>query len=395
MTAMRNLDKTLEAFETAFGASPTVVASAPGRVNLIGEHVDYNGGLVFPAAIDRAMTMAAAPNGTNTIQMHSANFGLIWKCDIGKGLKPVDSPTWPNYFLGVYDEVLKRGGELQGLDIALYGDVPRGGGLSSSAAFEVCAAGLLRELLGVQITDRDIALLAQAAENGPFVGVPCGIMDQYISVFGQRDAALVVDCASLEHRVAPFDSGQASIVILNTMKPRALVEGEYARRRRECEAGLAAARQLLDDPSIPNLRALTPGQFDSIRDRLDPGVRRRVRHNVTENQRVLDFEAALSAGDFARAGEILVAGHRSLDEDFEVTCPELNELVEVALSVDGVYGSRMTGGGFGGCTVTLVRPDAAGVLLETAAARYRGPNGDPPESVVTAPADGLRVDRKD
>jgi galactokinase len=278
------------------------------------------------------------------------------------------------------------------MDLAVWGDVPLGSGLSSSAAIEVAMATLLNAVTGAAIPPVEIALLAQAAEHSRFVGVKCGIMDQFISALGREDAALMIDCHSLGFECVGFDSSRAAIVIIDSKKKRGLVDSEYNRRRQECAEGLELVRGLAGC-QFETIRHIPEDVFAAFGAQLPEGARKRLRHNITENARVAECARALESGDFVRAGELLRASHASLRDDFEVSCRELDRIAELADACDGVYGCRMTGAGFGGCAVALARPEAVGAVSEQVSATYHAEFGVYPEIHVTHPCEGATVEQ--
>jgi galactokinase len=374
-------ERTLAAFVSRYGGRPSRWVAAPGRVNLIGEHTDYNEGFVLPAAIDRHVVMAVRPRADRTVNLFAADFDEASSFDLDDfQLDP--RQRWSNYERGVAWALQNAGHQLAGMDVVLSSDVPVGSGLSSSAALEVATACAFQVLSGVEIDGVQRALLCQKAEND-FVGMRCGIMDQYISSLGKRDHALLIDCRSLEYELAPIPAG-CSVVVCNTKKRRGLVDSEYNTRRQECERG---ARLL----GVAALRDVTPAQFEAQADRLDEVTRKRCRHIVTEDQRVLDAVAAMRAGDLARLGELMNASHVSLRDDYQVSCAELDAMVEAAWRQEGVWGARMTGAGFGGCAVSLVREEAAPAFVERVAAEYTRATGLIPEIYVCRAEDGARA----
>jgi galactokinase len=330
-----------ESFQQLYGQKPRLFR-APGRVNLIGEHTDYNDGFVMPVALDFATLVAAAPRADGRLVIRSADFEeeVSYPLD-DRGA--VRAGHWSDYVRGVAVVALRQGLDIQGATLLLQGDVPMGAGLSSSASVEVATALALLSLSDITLSKPDLALLCQRAEN-EFVGMRCGIMDQFISACGQQGHALLVDCRSLETRLLPLSSN-AQVVICNSMVRHELTGGEYNERRQACEEG---ARLL----GVKALRDATPEAVDGLDDEI---LRRRCRHVVAENLRVQSAAEALVRGDFAEFGRLMLESHQSLRDDYQVSCPELDQLVEIARSLPGVYGSRMTGGGFGGCTVSLVR----------------------------------------
>ncbi len=455
-----------EQFRSVFSQAPQWISRAPGRVNLIGEHTDYNGGFVMPAAIERDTRMAAALNiAPNTphsashspthnsqpsthnsfaahcslptvhslshnsqltthnsfaahcslptvhslshnsqptthnsppsslLRLHSLNFNTTCEVDLtDRPLRPCAETenAWANYILAVVDQFLRRGLEIPPMNIAIAGDVPLGAGLSSSAALEVCAAALFNLVTSAGIAPRDLALLAQSAEHSEFVGVRCGIMDQFIAALGRRGAALRIDCHSLEFERVPFDSAAARIMIVDSRKQRGLAGSEYNRRRSECEEGLKKICEL-EGRKFETLRHVPIEVFKRHAGQIPEPARRRVRHNLTENRRVMDFDKALRAGDWTRAGALLYESHASLRDDYEVSCPELDRIVEIARGCPGVFGCRMTGAGFGGCAVALVRPGAVEAAAETITRQYEAATGLCPEIYITSPAEGAEA----
>ena len=334
----------IASFETRFRRTPDLYR-APGRVNLIGEHTDYNGGLVCPIAIDLACYAASAPNRDNILRIYSRQYDEWREFPIGAIPTLAPARLWTDYVIGVARQLnLTRG-----YDVMLSSEVPLGSGLSSSAAIEV-ATGLA---LG-GLPSLDLAQLCRRAEND-FVGLPSGIMDQYASIFGREHSAILLDCRSLQSELVPLP--EVAIVAVNSMVKHELAASAYRTRVDECAA---AARAL---------------GVAALRDATDPGEFPRARHVITENRRVLDFAAASRAGDLAEMGRLLVASHRSLQHDYEVSCPELDFLVNTALEIPGVYGARMTGGGFGGCTVNLMDVGSAELFESRMRASYEAKFG--------------------
>jgi galactokinase len=369
----------VRAFERAFGREPEVVSEAPGRVNLIGEHTDYNGGFVLPVGIDRTVAVAAAVGEGKRVRVYSAEFEA-------RDEWPVDAPRrtgrreWRDYVRGVAWALLDAGYELRGADLAIAGDVPLGAGLSSSAALEVAVAGALCAVSRIEIEGERLALLCQKAEN-QFVGVQCGIMDQLAAACSREGHALLIDCRSLEMEHVPL-SEDTAIVVVDSKVARKLGETAYNERREEC----AAAAQAL---GVESLREAEVGDVD----RLPEALRRRAQHVVSENRRVLEVIEALGAGDAGRLGELMYESHASLRDDFEVSTPELDLLVELASRTDGVIGPRLTGAGFGGCTVNLVEQNAVGRFEAGVVAPYREKTGLACEMMVCRASDGLRMSR--
>jgi galactokinase len=373
-------------FREAARDEPEVVAFAPGRVNLIGEHTDYNDGFVLPAAVDRGVAVAARRVAGDTFTLHAADLGE--SCTFSAHTLARDpAHAWADYFKGVVWALAQRGLDLPACAAVITGDLPQGAGLSSSAAYEVATTLLLSTLGGFGLSPLEIAQLARAAENG-FVGVACGIMDQMASVFGEPGRALFLDCRSLAHEPVALPAG-LEIVVVNSGVRHSLASSAYNERRAACEEGvrsLAAAR-----PGVRALRDVSPDDEAQLFARLPPVVRRRCRHVVSENARVGDAVAALRAGDTARLATVMAASHASLRDDYEVSCPELDLLVELAQPLPGCHGARLTGAGFGGCTVNLVETAAVASFSEAVAAGYRSRTGQAPELYVFAPSAGARV----
>jgi galactokinase len=361
----------IDAFEARYHSTPDL-ARAPGRVNLIGEHTDYNLGLVLPVAIDLDCLVASAPNRQGVLRVYSGNLnqGRQWPLPQIAGLRATGD--WSDYVIGVARQ-LPLG---QGRDLLIHSNVPLGSGLSSSAALEVSTALALGWPDGVP--SLELAKLAQRAEND-FIGLPSGIMDQFASVFGQRNAALLIDCRSLESQPVALPDGVA-IVAVNSMVKHELGQSAYRQRVAECASAAL-------DIQVDSLRDARPEQLELIR---DPVARRRARHVLSENQRVLDFVAASRKGDLREMGRLLVASHHSLRHDYEVTCVELDFLADRAMEIDGTFGARMTGGGFGGCTVNLVDPAAVELFQETLGKAYLEKFGIEPVFYQVRASDGAR-----
>jgi len=371
-------------FAEIFGEEPAAVVRAPGRVNLIGEHTDYNDGYVLPVAIDRSVLVAAAPRDDQQVVIHALDFDESVEFSLDD-IRPDQAQTWSNYQRGVAYFLEERGFELPGLNAVVVGDVPIGSGLSSSAAVEVSMAYTWQVLADFKLSRVELALLCQRAEN-EFVGMNCGIMDQFVSALGQRDHALLIDCRSLDYQPVPLPPG-AAVVVADTMKRRGLVDSEYNTRRQECEEGVRILQRYL--PEVRSLRDVSVDQFKAQSSKLKvQKVRQRCRHVIYENERVLKSVAALRAGDLAAFGRLMNASHVSLRDDYQVSCAELDIMVEAAWKVDGVYGSRMTGAGFGGCTVSLVAEEAIEDFRAQVAAAYEEATGIVPQIYVCRAEDG-------
>jgi galactokinase len=383
-----NIGLIQKTFKELFPQSPTpITVAAPGRVNLLGEHTDYNDGFVFPMAIDNQMVLVGAPNHTNQVHLYSMDFAAhdVFSLD---DIQLTKTNSWSNYIRGVCVMLMNAGYSLEGMNIVLQGNVPQGAGLSSSAALEVATASLIDEIHELRADRIELVKLAQKAEND-FVGVNCGIMDQFISMMGKADHALFLDCRTLEYELIPaqFEKMGYSVVVVNSSVKRGLVDSEYNTRRAQCESAVEALQPHI--PGIKKLRDVTIGHLDLI-NTLPTDLAKRARHVVTENQRVLDGVKALQNSNLKLFGELLYASHESLRDDYEVSCKELDLLVEIARSIPGTLGSRMTGAGFGGCTVSLVAHDAVDDFRTTICEQYSKQTGIKPETFVFKASDGAR-----
>jgi galactokinase len=371
------------AFRERFGPTQQPrVFRAPGRVNLIGEHTDYNLGFVLPVALDMATYIAAAPSADGKLRIYSEDRKEQREFDASSLGGVERTGTWTDYPIGVARELVRAGVGVEGANLLIRSTVPDGGGLSSSAALEVSSA--LALLAGREFDRLELAKLCQRAERN-FVGMPCGIMDQYISVFGRAHSAVEIDCRSLGHRLVELPDG-ITFIAVNTMVKHALSGSAYRDRVRECAAAVEGIAAVY--PGVQSLRDVSPEQFASVAASLPEVVARRARHIVTENARVNRFTEASASGDLTAMGKLMVESHRSLQHDYEVSCVELDSLVDAALAIDGVYGSRMTGGGFGGCTVTLLRVEAAAGFRESIAQAYEQQWGVTPRIYSCEPSEG-------
>ncbi len=356
---MTQKEMVLQAFEKAFGDTKDVrIFFAPGRVNLIGEHTDYNGGHVFPCAISLGTYAAIRKRDDAVMRFYSANFeraGVITTSL--EDLTPSKEAGWTNYPKGVVWAFGQKGHPIAtGFDMAIYGDIPNGSGLSSSASLEVLTGAALRALFGPEeLTNQDLALIGQFSEN-EYNGMKCGIMDQFASAMGKEGNAIFLDTNTLQFEYAPIQLQGMKLMVTNTNKKHSLVDSEYNLRREQCAKALAALQTQLD---IRTLGDLSIEEYEANKERIDDEVcRRRAKHAVYENQRTIEAVAALKAGDVERFGELMNASHVSLRDDYETSCPEADLLAEEAWKLPGVLGSRITGGGFGGCTVSIVKDEA-------------------------------------
>jgi galactokinase len=388
MTTPDRLAAMTNAFAARFGPDEgLVLARAPGRVNLIGEHTDYNGGYVLPMAIERDIAVLGRITGDTRVRLYSLDFDQACEFDVDDHTFD-KAHAWVNYPKGVIRFTREAGIDLRGFDAVIAGDVPVGGGLSSSAAFEVATAKFLLALSGAKLDGVALAKLARRAEN-EFVGVQCGIMDQFVSVFAEENKAVFIDCKSLEHHALPLFGDGFEFVIANSMVKHALGESAYHTRQAECREGLDTLMSILGPRET--LRDVDEGDYRVNRDALRPVVRRRLDHVFSENRRVLEALEAMQATDAARFGQLMNASHDSLRDDYEVSCSELDALVEAARRTSGVLGSRMTGGGFGGCTVSLVHAHSADDFVDAVADAYKKETGYDAEFIRTKAAAGASV----
>ena len=388
MTLTELSNQTAAQFTKVHGHPLRWIAAAPGRVNVIGEHTDYNDGFVLPMAIERYTVIAAAPGKkAGHVTLHSSEKdGKALAIDLGRPMKPFAKGTWANYPAGVIAGFLARGVSFPGFDALIHSTVPLGGGLSSSAALEVATATLLETITGRTLDPVDKALLCQQAEY-QYAGVPCGIMDQFISVMGKKDHLLLLDCRSRKTELVPMRDPSVSLLIVNTNVKHELGSGQYAKRRAQCEA---AAKIL----GLTSLRDATAAALLKAKDRMEEVVFRRARHVIGEIERTPKAAGLLGASDWSAAGQLMYASHASLRDDYEVSCAELDVVVEIAGAIGetgGVFGCRMTGGGFGGCAVALVKTDAVDAISRKIGADYRQKTGIEATLFVSRPAAGATV----
>ncbi|MCM1145755.1 MAG: galactokinase [Blautia sp.] len=381
-------EKVLQKFEELFGDKEGVrVYFAPGRVNMIGEHTDYNGGHVFPCALTIGTYAAARKREDDKLRFYSMNFeklGVVESSIVG--LKPEKEADWTNYPKGVMWAFEKKGFKMPcGLDIVLYGNIPNGSGLSSSASLEVLTGYLLRDLFEFDVTNVDLALIGQYSEN-QFNGMNCGIMDQFASAMGKKDHAIFLDTADLSYEYAPLVLDGAKIIVTNSNVKHKLVDSEYNVRRSECEKALEELQTVVD---IKGLGDLSQEQFETHKSAIKDEVRvRRAKHAVYENQRTIRAVEALKNNDVKLFGELMNASHVSLRDDYQVSCEEIDVLVDEAWKIPGVIGSRITGGGFGGCTVSIVKEEAVAEFQEKVGAAYQEKTGKKADFYVVEIGDG-------
>jgi galactokinase len=372
-----------EAFGERFADAPAPrLFRAPGRVNLIGEHTDYNLGFVLPIAIHLACYTASAPGNDGTLRMYSKNVDQEVSWRISEIEKLPRAGEWTDYPIGVAKELLKLGYPIPQLRMAFYSEVPVGSGLSSSAAIEVSSA--LTFLQGKEIDKTELAKLCQRAER-EFVGVPVGIMDQYVSVFGEAHKAICIDCRSITHAAVTLPP-EVAIIAVNSMVKHDLAQSAYKDRVEQCGHAVQSIR--MKKPKVESLRDVTSAELEALKEDMDSIPYRRARHVVTENERVQEFILASEAHDLSAMGQLFVASHRSLQHDYEVSSEELDFLVDTAMTLPGVYGARMTGGGFGGCTVNLVEPGMVDQFSATISKAYRKQYQIDPQIIPCVPDQG-------
>lgn len=381
-------EKVLKKFEELYGdADGAGVYFAPGRVNMIGEHTDYNGGHVFPCALTIGTYAAVKKRADRKLRFYSMNFEKMGVVESSlDDLKPFDAAGWTNYPKGVMWAFAERGMKMDcGLDIVLYGDIPGGSGLSSSASLEVLTGFYLRDLFGFDVTNVDLALIGQYSENN-FNGMNCGIMDQFASAMGKKDNAIFLDTADLSYQYAPLVLEGAKIIVTNSNVKHSLVNSGYNTRRKESEQALADLQKVI---KIETLGDLTEEEFEANKSAITDAVcAKRAKHAVYENRRTIRAVEALKNNDLKAFGELMNASHVSLRDDYEVSCDEIDVLAEEAWKVDGVIGSRITGGGFGGCTVSIVKDEAVESFKEKVGAAYKERVGKKADFYVVEIGDG-------
>ena len=383
--------KLVEKFQELFGAEGDIrTYFAPGRVNLIGEHTDYNGGHVFPCALTLGTYGIARKREDNKLRFYSVNFERLGVIESSlEDLKPYKAAEWTNYPKGVMWAFEERGYKLpNGLDILLYGNIPNGSGLSSSASLEVLTGVILKDMFGFDVSMTDIALIGQFSENN-FNGCNCGIMDQFASAMGKKDNAIFLDTNTLQYEYAPVVLEDAKIVIINSKVKHSLVDSAYNDRRNECETALKELQEVL---AVQTLGDLTEEAFEKHKDAIKSEIRqKRARHAVYENQRTIRAVEALKENRIEEFGKLMNESHRSLRDDYEVSCKEIDILVDLAWETEGVIGSRITGGGFGGCTVSIVKNDAVDGFIKNIGEQYLAKVGHEAEFYVVDIGDGARV----
>lgn len=359
------------------------VFRSPGRVNIIGEHTDYNNGFVLPAAINKAVYVGIGQRNDSRIHLHSLDFGESAELGLEE-VRKIEKP-WANYILGVVAQFQKKGFALSGFNLVMAGDVPIGSGLSSSAAVECSVAFGLNEVFGLQRSKKELALLAQKAEH-EFAGVLCGIMDQFASVFGKKDHVIKLDCQSLDYEYVPLHLEGYKIVLLNTNVSHSLASSEYNTRRAQCEEGVAMVRAKY--PQVQSLRDVNLTMLDEMVKPKDDLIYRRCSYVVKENGRLLEGCEDLKKGDLEALGQKMFATHEGLSKDYEVSCRELDFLADTVKLHPSVLGARMMGGGFGGCTINIMKEDALDTIIPELSAAYEQAMGKPLTAYIVQTADG-------
>jgi galactokinase len=377
-----------EAFSAHFGHTCEAVARAPGRVNLIGEHTDYNDGYVLPIALEFCTWAGCARRQDGLAHVVSLDLSdeQAWPLD---DWNAEDRPHWTSYIAGVADLLRRRGASLAGFDLLIRSQVPVGGGLSSSAALEIATALALASISGVSLAPTELADLCRAAEHA-FAGVPCGIMDQYVSALGRADTAFLLDCRSRTHEHIPFRLNGHVVMIVDSGVRHELAAGEYTQRQTECRQAVEYFRS-----HRPQVRALRDVSVETVREhaaRMEPRAAARSRHVTSEIQRTLAAAQALRDGNLPELGRLMSASHRSLRDDYEVSCHELDRLVEILGGVDGVLGARLTGGGFGGCVVTIARQESVAPIEDALRACYDPTVETPARWMLTRPGPGAALE---
>ena len=387
---MQDLNKLWKIFNQKFTDTGLAKGafSAPGRVNLIGEHTDYNDGFVLPMAIEKEMVMLGQLRNDRLVQV----FDFIYKTETKfslDNLSPSKKDNWTNYLMGVMDEIQKAGYPLRGANLIFRSNIPRKAGLSSSAALEVVTALTMTKLNSLDVKPLEMAHLCRRAENN-FVGVACGIMDQYVSCLGQKNYALFIDCRTNKYELIPLKNHDYQVVICNSKIQRSLINSEYNKRREECKIAAEFFKHKLNR-EIQALRDITMNEYKKYQAQLPEVIARRARHVISENYRVQAGVQALREENFLAFGQLMIESHQSLKEDYEVSCAELDLLVNLALKQEGVLGARMTGAGFGGCTVNLIEKNYVDAFKKNTKNEYKEVTAINPDIYVTPPAEGAKV----
>ena len=379
-------------FEAAFGVPPSLVVKAPGRVNLMGDHTDYNDGFVLPMAIQQSTVIAARPRSDRKLHAGAILLNRWTTVDLDQPVADA-SESWVNYIIGVVRELAARNYPLNGADLIVTGSTPVGAGLSSSASLEMAALLLFETMGGFQLSDEDAARLCQRVEND-FVGVNSGIMDQYVIRTGREGHALFLDCQDLSREYVPVCFEQAAFVITNTGIKRGLADSQYNQRVSECQEAVAAMSKALGRADAHRLRAFTPQELEASKSSMPPLIYRRARHVITENARTQAACSATRTGDAITMGMLMNASHGSLATDYEVTGPQLDAMAQIARTQNGCFGSRMTGAGFGGCVISLVDAAMVATFCQVLLDRYAAETGSIGEALIATPSAGASVASK-
>ena len=379
------IEKIKSAFEARFGTNPILVKS-PGRVNLIGEHTDYNDGFVLPAAVDVAIYFACKLNKSNTFRLYSFDLDDSYETPVDKIDKC--NKHWANYLLGVIAQFTKAGKDIQGFDCVFGGDIPMGAGMSSSAALETGLAFAINYMEDLGFETIDLVKFSQKAEH-EYAGVQCGIMDQFASMHGKINRVIKLDCRSLDYSYYPLDMSEQILVLVNTGVKHSLASSAYNQRRQECEAGVALLQK--HQPEIRSLRDVSLAFIQAYQNEFDPLIYKRCTYVIEENLRLENACKALDEQDFVSFGKQMFGSHEGLKYKYEVSCKELDHLVDLAKSINGVLGARMMGGGFGGCTINLVKKDAVKIFEETIKANYKTPDGLEPHIIKVSIEEGTHL----
>jgi galactokinase len=378
-------EQVLKKFYELFNEKPLMVRS-PGRVNLIGEHTDYNEGFVLPGAVEKAIYFAISPRSDNNCKLFA--FDMNDSFEFAVGSPQFTDKHWPNYLMGVVDQLLKMNYKLKGFNCVFGGDIPIGAGMSSSAAIEAGLAFALNHIFNLGIEKLSLVKLAQKAEN-EFVGVKCGIMDQFINIFGKSGNVLRIDCRSLNYEYFPFDFNDVSIVLFNTGVSHSLASSEYNQRRKECSEGVEIIKKNFQH--VKSLRDVSLEMLNSFENKLDNKIFRRCKYVVEENDRMMKACDSLNKNDLKTFGELMYQTHNGLSNDYEVSCKELDYLVEQVKDNSNVYGARMMGGGFGGCTINLIKKEVVNDISEKLAAGYKSKFGIELKTYVTSITEGTNL----
>jgi galactokinase len=371
-------------FREKFGEETPEVYTAPGRINLIGEHTDYNGSFVFPGAVDKGITAAIRLNGTNKVRAYALDLDEYSEFVFNE--KDIPKEGWAKYIFGVCREIIKRGGKIEGFDTVFSGNVPLGAGMSSSAALECTYAYALNDMLNLGIDKFELAKIGQATEHN-YVGVKCGIMDQFISLFGKKGHLVRLDCKTMEYEYFPFDPQGYRLVLLDTQVKHELASSAYNKRRESCERVVAAIRK--NHPEVEFLRDANMDMLNEVKNDISEEDYKRAKYVIEETQRVLDVSEALQKGDYETVGKKMYETHEGMSKLYEVSCEELDFLNDIAKKC-GVTGSRVMGGGFGGCTINLVKDELHDKFIEDAKAQFKTKYGYEPKVYDVVISDGAR-----